>query len=152
VADILATTDDVNANLDNNVQVPEEEDLTLLQISIARSVKAYLSRVLTWTTLNTWTDPDTTPDIVREIAAKLIAAQYYYQKISTTTYEVPTTSYAQVLYNQAMEYMNMIISGEIVIPDVPETPTEGMSTADFWPVDDTARAFTMSKNFYGQNN
>lgn len=152
MAELLATTDDVNASLDGEVVLATEANTALIQVSVNRSVKAYLSRVLTWTTLNTWVDPETTPDIVSEIAAKFIAAQLYYNETSRTTTDLPVTHYAQILYNEAMAMMNMIIQGTIILPNIPETPVEGLSTADFWPVDDTDRAFTLGKKFYGQNN
>jgi hypothetical protein len=42
-----------------------------------------------------------------------------------------------------MELLRGIIDGTIDIPEVEEEPTEGMSTLDFWPIDDTNRAFSM---------
>ena len=145
MAEILASLDDINANLDENVNVANDENTSLLQISIARIVRAYLAEFTDNVTLQSWRTPDDTPEIIREAAGKLIAAQHYYNEISKTTPIIDADSYAQWLYDRGMELLKGIIDGTYVIVDVPivTTPTDDLTTLDFFPVDDTDRAFTL---------
>lgn len=140
---ILASLDDINANLDNNVVEADGDNTDLIQISVARVVRGYLSRVLTNTVLTSWDSPENTPAIVREIAGMLIAAQHYFNVISAQSAVLPDDHFAQKLYDRAMALLNSIISGEITIEDVPVSDTSSMNELDFWPVDDTDRAFTL---------
>lgn len=141
--EILANLDDINANLDAEMIVATADNTKYIQISVARVVRAYLSRIIDNPTIYSWITPDVTPDIVREVAGKLIAAQLYMDKMSRSTTDIAQTHYAQVLYNQAMAILNQIIEGDIPIPNVVTTPIEGLTTADFFPIDSTDRAFTM---------
>lgn len=153
---ILASLDDINANLPGRetggstsgypVVVEATDDNTLLlQVSIARVVRGYLSGAIAGTTLTGWNSPSNTPDIVREAAAKMIAAQLYFNQVSRTNLTIEDRNFAQILYNQAMDILNKIISGEINIGQSATVETsEHLSSLDFFPVDDTDRAFTMS--------
>jgi hypothetical protein len=94
--------------------------------------------------LYSWTTPEGTPDIVREIAAKLIAAQLYFNSSARTSLTIDDQSFAQKLYDQAIALLGMIVDGSIPIdPDIPTTPFDIVTADDFFPVDDTDRAFTM---------
>jgi hypothetical protein len=145
--EILATLDDVNANLDGHVVEADAENSKLIQVSVARVIKAYLSGAVPATTTVVWVSPETTPDIIRSIAGMLIAAQVYYNEISKASTNVETTSYAQVLYNRAIGLLDKIISGEIASLGGSEAPPPSiytLTTDDFFPVDSTDRAFTLS--------
>lgn len=149
MAEILASIDDINANLPSDADVPvvvaNIDNTALLQISIARVVRGYLSRALDTATLVSWTNPSNTPDIIREVAAKLIASQLYFNKIAGQSSDIPERSVPQRLYDEAIQMLNDIIAGTIVIPDIPIPSTE-MNELDFFPVDDTDRAFTLGMN------
>lgn len=141
---ILATIDDINAHLDGQVINADEINTELLQVSVARVIRGYLSRVIPVSTLATWTEPDLTPEIIREVAGMLIAAQLFFDKTAQTTVEVADRHYAQILYDRAMKTLDQIIEGLIEIPEIVVDPVAGLSTEDFFPVDDTDRAFSMS--------
>jgi hypothetical protein len=153
--EILASVDDINAylpGLDTGgstsgypVVVEATMDNTvLLQVSTARVVRGYLSGVVDSTTLMSWDTPPETPDIVREAAAKMIAAQLYFNHASRTSLVIEDNSFAQRRYDQAMTILQKIVNGQIVIGDGEVvTPPDAMSGLDFHPVDDTDRAFTM---------
>jgi hypothetical protein len=148
VSQILASLDDINANLVSDaphVVRATDENTHLLQISVARVVRAYLSRLIPSATLIVWdlsSDPPVIPpDVVREIAGKMIAAQLYFNETSKTSITIEDRSFAQKRYDEAMALLNGIISGDIVIEGI---VTEEMTDLDFFPVDDTDRAFTMS--------
>jgi hypothetical protein len=150
--EILATLDDINGNLDRNIAEATAENSSLLQVSVSRVVRAYLSGVVNDQILWSWKTPDDTPEVVREIAAKMIAAQVWFNQISRTSTEISPDNVAQKRYNEAMDLLNKIVSGEIVITitdpgtgvSVPiTTDVASLGLADFWPVDDTDRAFSV---------
>ena len=155
MAEILASLDDLNAHLPGRdtggttsgypvVVEATEENTYILQVSIARVVRANLSSVVDSATLMGWSTPDDTPDSVREIAAMLIASDLYFNHASRTNLTIEERNFAQLLYDRAMVMIQKILDGIIVLgPEVP-TETAAMSEDDFWPVDDTDRAFTMS--------
>jgi hypothetical protein len=148
MAEILASIDDINANLPSidNVPVVEatSENADLIQVSVARVVRGYLSSAVDGATLMSWVDPDSTPDIVREVAAMLIAAQVYFNFAARTSLTLEDTNFAQKLYDKAILILDKILAGLIIIGDEVPVVTEAMTADDFWPVDDTDRAFTMS--------
>lgn len=150
MAEILASLDDINANLpadeDMPVIVADDDNSALVQISVARVVRGYLSRVIDNSTLLAWTTPESTPEIIREIAGKLIASQVYYNRIAQASPDVPANSYAQHLYDEAVALMTQIIAGDITIPGI-LTNSEQLSDLDYWPNSSTDRAFTMGQQF-----
>jgi|SRR5215831_12533644 len=152
--EILATLDDVNAHFDSEVIEADANNTKLVQVSVARVVKGYLARILDPPTLAGWATPETTPDIIREIASMLIAAQVYFNYAARTSLLLENNNFAQRLYDEAIAMLNMILSGQLVIQDPvtdlpivitsPEYMEDGL---DYFPIDDTDRAFSMSQPF-----
>lgn len=147
MAEILASVDDINANLDNTAVQADDINTNLLQISVARVIRAYLSNYIDNAALFSWVTPDTTPDTIREIAAKLIASQLYFNTTAGQQKLIQPEHVSQRLYNEAIALLNQIISGSITIPGVIIIGSDSMSTSDFFPIDDTDRAFTMGQIF-----
>src|SRR5215471_921844 len=146
--EILAELNDINAHLDGTVVEADAQNTALIQVSVNRIVKAYLSRVVDYATMATWTTPETTPDTVREAASFLIASQLYYDQTAKSSTVIEPTHYAQWLYDHGIALLTGIVEGTIELPDtVPVTPLESLSTLDYFPVDDTDRAFTMGQKF-----
>lgn len=153
---ILASLDDINSNLDGTVVQANAENTALIQVSVNRIVKGYLARVIDPADMVTWTTPVNTPDIIREIAGKLIAAQLYANETAKSTTEITPNHYSQHLYNQVINtdpkngapgLLDQVISGDLPLPPpIPSTPLESMSDQDYFPIDDTDRAFTMGMN------
>jgi hypothetical protein len=147
--ELLASLDDINANLDEVVIEANDPNTDMIQISVARVIRGYLSRVIPTSTMLGWSSPNKTPEIIREIAAKLIAAQHYYTEISKQSTDIQDTHYAQILYDRAMEMLKQILEGDVAIidpitgDDLLAGATSSMGELDFWPVDETDRAFTM---------
>jgi len=148
MAEILASVEDINGNLPSQdraaVIEATPENGALVQVSVARVVRGYLSGAIDGVILMGWNSPDNTPDIVREAAAKLIAAQIYFNFAARSSLTIEDNNFAQKLYDQAIIILDKILSGEIIIGDEVPVATESMTDEDFWPVDDTDRAFTMS--------
>lgn len=153
MAEILASLDDINAELPSEspeaVAVATDENTDLLQISAARVVRGYLSSMYSRETLVGWDSPDNTPEIIREIAAKLIASSHFFNQTAKTSLIIDPDSFAQKRYDEAMALLNGIIDGSIavILPDPPggvlDPGITALSELDFFPVDDTDRAFTL---------
>lgn len=150
--EILASLDDINANLPSDdgspVTIADDENSSLLQISVARVIRGYLTRVIDNGTLQGWATPDATPDTVREIAAKLIAAQLYFNQTAKTTPLINKDSFAQKLYDEAIAMLQQIIMGDIILEGVVTNATEGLSDLDYWPNTPTDRSFTKGMTLY----
>lgn len=149
MAEILATVSDINASLPSEdfdgsgaVVTATDENTALLQISVARVVRGFLSGAVPQEVTMAWIEPDLTPEPVREAAAKMIAAQLFMQRVTRTTALIDERHYAQVLYDQAMAILNGIKDGTILLEEV-VVVGDSMSLFDFHPVDDTDRAFSM---------
>lgn len=155
--EILATVEDINAELPSRetggttsgypvVVEATAENTAMLQLSVARVVRAYLSTVVDATTLMSWDEPANTPQTIQVIAAKLVAAQLYFNSASRTNITIDERNFAQIRYDEAMAMLQGIIDGTIILAETPATATAAMDALDFHPVDDTDRAFAMSLN------
>lgn len=141
----LASLDDINAHLPHDkLKVTEgNTQITLIQVDVERSIKGYLSSVFSAATLAAWADPDTTPEYIRGCAGRLVAAMYYAQR---TAEEVPDwdKTYAQFLYNSAMEMLQDVRSGTVILSEVNETAGTQFGEGWFWPNSTTSEPkFTM---------
>ena len=149
--EILASLDDINAELPSEspeaVAAATDDNTDLLQISVARVVRGYLSNTFSREVLMTWDTPDNTPEIIRVIAGKLIASQHYFNQTAKTSLVIDPDSFAQKRYDEAMALLQGIVDGSIIV----ELPGNGtlppnvtvLSDLDFFPIDDTDRAFTL---------
>lgn len=140
---MYANLDDINANLDGQVVAADQDNTALIHISVERIIRGYLSRVVSNSTMFSWDDPDSTPEIIREIAGKLIASRLFFVRTLSTAITIDETHYAQRLYNEAIALLAQIVSGEIIIPNIIVEPVGQLDDLDFFPVDDTDRAFTV---------
>ena len=142
--EILASLDDINAHLDGEVIEATPDNSNLVQISVGRVVRGYLAAVVDVPTLMSWQTPETTPDTVREIAAMLIAAQVYFNLAARQSFILDDKNFAQRLYDAAMALLQGIIEGTIAIGDGSgNVATMDLTTDDYFPIDDTDRAFTV---------
>jgi len=147
--EIMATLEDVNAHLDGEVIEATPDNTDLVQVSVARVIRGYLSPLYDSATLMAWATPETTPQIIREIASMLIASQVYFNEAARTSLIIDDDNFAQRLYDQAMALLQRVVDGLIIIPPDEEGggevigPVLEITDEDFFPVDDTDRAFTM---------
>lgn len=152
MAEILASLDDINAELPSDEETPvvvaDEDNTSLLQISTARVVRGYLSRIYPVATLVSWTVPNNTPELIRTAAGKLIAAQLYFNKTAQQTTAIEDNSFAQKRYDEAMSILKDIVDGSVTLVEVTDITGESeMSDLDYFPVDSTDRSFTKSQLF-----
>jgi len=152
--EILCTIDDVNAHFDRDVLTADADNTQLPQVWASRLIKGYLARIIDPVALASWASPDVTPDIIREVAAFFVASQVYVNYAMRTTVILENLSFGQKMYDDGMALLNGILDGTIPIID-PGTgkpigttnPDEMEEGLDYFPIDDTDRAFTMSQPF-----
>lgn len=147
---ILASLEDINANLPSQDEQPvieaSDENTDLISTSVARVVRGYLSGVIDNVTLMSWVDPVSTPETIREIAGMLIAAQLYFNFAARTSLTIEERNFAQLLYDKAIAMLQQIVDGMIIIPGIISVPPGVLTGLDYFPIDDTDRAFTMGMN------
>ena len=117
----LVTDEDVQSHLPKDKLKVEgiPDDRNAIYLDAERIVRGYLAGVIDTAVLASWTSPDATPQIVREITGLLAAAQIYRVRFSESSLSDPT--YAQELYNEAMAMLQAIIAGNLIIEEVPDT-------------------------------
>lgn len=144
----FVTLDDVNVFLPVDKLEALDADNDSAVLDSERIIKAKLSGTFSATTIASWVSPATTPETIRAICGRLVAALYYAKAFSAETPDVPT--YAQNLYNDAMNMLECIKTGDIILPEVPtvDQPTTGgtFGAADFLPnASSPGPFFTMSE-------
>ena len=118
----------------DKLQVEEiPDDLAEAKKDSERIIRGYLAGVFESTTLATWTDPDNTPEVIRAIAGRLCAALIYRVRYSEDALDDP--QYAQMKYNEAMDMLNKVISGVIVLPEVGSDTANPFDNTYFTPND-----------------
>jgi hypothetical protein len=142
-----ATLEEINQHLPaTSLQITDAED-DPWQLDAERIIRGFLSNVYSGSTIAGWTTPGSTPALIQSIAGRLIAGWFYASKIAGETTDYP--EYARRLYDEALELLNQIRSGDIRLSDVSETPTTGdtITSADFWPNDLEDVTFRMDMEF-----
>lgn len=139
----LATDDDIQVHLpEDKIAVADITDLADMQTDAERIIKGYLAGTFSPTTLAGWNDPTVSssspnyvPVLIRAVAGRFIAAFAYRRYYSEDSLDDPT--YAQTKYDEAMNMLRQIISGELVLTDITETVDTGshMTSDDFYPND-----------------
>lgn len=116
MADQLASLSDINVHLPEDKLQVVEADLDELSREAARIIRGTLAGVYTPVELASWTDPDSTPELIRSIQGMLIAAFVYSRAYAEDQIEVP--AYAQNKYDFAMRLLNGIVNGTESVLDV----------------------------------
>jgi len=101
-------------NLDN---LPD--DVEAAKLDAERIIRGYLATVFQPATLASWASPETTPGQIRAIAGRFAASRIYRTRYSEDDLDDP--EFAQVLYNEAMNMLNGVLTGKIVLDDVDDT-------------------------------
>lgn len=140
----LADLEDINVHLPTEKIEVDSALYAPLQLDAERIVRGYLAGFFTPAELASWSDPDSTPGLIRAIAGRFIAAFYYRLRYSEDSLEDPT--YAQNKYNEAMGMLKGVLDGSLVLEEVViASPIGQLTSADFWPNNTTTPgpAFTM---------
>jgi len=142
----LATIDDINIHLPRDKIEVDTADYGPFQLDAERVVRGMLAGYYSSVTLASWSDPETTPGLIRAVVGRLVAAFYYRQRYSEDSLDDPL--FAQNKYNEAMELLRGILDGTVVLEEVTDdVGADHLTINDFWPNDTTdPPKFTMGMN------
>jgi hypothetical protein len=143
----LADLEDINVHLPSDKIEVDSAQYDRLQLDAERIVRGYLAGQVASITLASWTTPESTPELIRAITGRLVAAFWYRERYSEDSLDDP--GYAQVKYNEAILWLGNIINGTMVLPDSDGEVLVGgvLTELDFWPNDSTpGPAFTMTQD------
>lgn len=150
MAQILASIADINGQLppDSKARIDDADD-GQYQIDAANVIRGNLAGTFKPTTLVSWTTPETTPPLIRSVAARLIAAKWYSSLYSE---DDPTVAaYAQWLYNEAVAMLADIRDGTLTVLGVDDEVISESSLQlgpdTFWPNDTTNPIFSIGMEF-----
>src|SRR5215469_12649521 len=133
--ELLASLNDVNGWLTSDKLEATPANSAQPQIEAWRLIRGQLASSFTPVTLASWVDPNSTPDLIRSIAGRLIAA-YIYRSTYAAESDTTIPAYAQELYNEAVSMLADIRSGNLTVVDVsgnPITGGTGFANTDFLP-------------------
>ncbi len=148
--ELYASLEDINAHLPPGKAEIEDAEDDLLQVDAFRFIRSKLIGTFATTTLALWIDPSSTPEVIRAIAGRLIAAKWYMEIYAEDSDE--DARYAQRLYDEAMAMIQEILDGTLIVIDpitgepYPEVSTGMLTENSFWPNDDNPK-FTMDMEF-----
>lgn len=139
---------------DIQVQLPADklrveaipDDLEAVKEDAERVIRGTLATAFSSTLLASWITPETTPSQIRAVAGRLCAALIYRVRYSEDDLDDP--EFAQVKYNEAMNMLAQILSGDIILDDVDEVTGTQFDNTFFWPNDTTdPPIFTVTSRF-----
>lgn len=106
--------------------------------SAERVIKGWLVGIYDPATLASWVNPGATPELIREVAAKMTAALKY-RTPAASELDSEDSKFAQRLYNEAMETLRGIRDGSISLIDIGAgavvSPSGSLSADSFYPND-----------------
>lgn len=118
----------------DKLQVEEiPDDLDEAKKDAERIIRGYLAGVFAPATLAAWIDPASTPAVIRAIAGRFCAALIYRVRYSEDSLDDP--QYAQMKYNEAMDMLNKVISGVIILEEVDDDTATPFDSTWFTPND-----------------
>jgi hypothetical protein len=132
-----ASLTDVNVHLPIDKAHAQDAQIVDLNLDAQRLIRARLVNNYDQIVLDLWTSPTATPELIREIAGKLIAAKFYAKLIAE---DDPTGSaFAQELYNEAIASLNDLRDGNITLLDTSGNiiANSDFSPTSFWPNNST---------------
>lgn len=122
------------------------DDLLKCKEDSERIIRGYLAGVFEAATLASWVDPDNTPSVIRAIAGRFTAALIYRTRYSEDSLDDP--EFAQNKYNEAMDMLMKVISGEIVLEEVDDDTANPFDNTWFEPTNDSdPPKFAMSDRY-----
>lgn len=137
----LCSLEDINVHLPQDKLVADSANTSKEQLDAQRIIFSKLSNTYTPALLATWATPATTPETIRAIGGRLVAALVYSRAFAAEVDGIP--EYAQNLYDEALMMLQQIVNGDITLPGLSETPTStGQFNADnFYPNADAPGPF-----------
>lgn len=147
--ELYATLDDINMHLPPGKAEIEDAEDDLLQVDAFRFIRSKLIGKFATTILALWIDPNSTPEIIRAIAGRLIASKWYAEIYAEDSDE--DAKFAKTLYDEAIAMLMDILSGASIVIDPTTgepypTDTGQLTDASFYPNDDNPK-FRMDMEF-----
>lgn len=136
----LASFTDANAHLDKDkVQFHTADEASDIALSIDRFVRGRLNSVygeqVTLWDYNPTAPQTDTPEMIREIAAMLMAAKLYNERYSLE--DNSSNTYGSRLWRRGDELLDSLIDGSMTLVEVEVISGTAFSQDDFWPNDTT---------------
>jgi len=128
-----AALSDVNVHLPADKLQAQDAEIPELNVDVQRLIRARLAGTFDSDIIDLWTTPGLTPELIRGIAGKLVAAKFYAKLVAED--EADGSLFAQQLYNEAIAELNEIRNGMVTVIDVVgnEISNDNLTTASFWP-------------------
>jgi hypothetical protein len=116
----IVTDDDIQIHLPVDKLKLEDvpDSVTDAVLDAERVIKGRLSGVYAPLTLAAWASPETTPQHIRAIGGRLAAALIYSTRLSGERTDIDF--YAQGKYNEAMNMLELVATGQVTLPEVTE--------------------------------
>jgi len=139
--------DDVQVHLpvDKFLLADYPQDVAKAKLDSERIIKGRLSGTFSPLTLAGWNSPTSTPETIRAIGGRLVAALMYRNRLAQDWPE--DADYARLKYLEAMQMLEMIVTGELTLPEVDETVDTGARLTEANYVQLPAPKFTMDMEF-----
>lgn len=150
MAELLASLDDINRWLPVDKLEATNANSDTFQVEALQLIRGQLASSFTPVILASWDNPTDTPQTIRAIAGRLIAAYLYRAVYSEDVANIP--QYAQELYNEAISMLAQIRANQLIVLDGSGNPIGqnllAESASDVWPNNTTdGPYFTMAQKF-----
>ena len=146
---LFASLTDIQAWIQSDKIVVDDANSEKANLSATRIIKGQLVGFFEPLVMESWGDPEHTPELIREIAGRLAAA-FMHAVIYSEESDREISAYSQWLYQECMSMLNDIEAGTLVVIDEDGLPidTTGSGLLSFFP-DDTAPvpSFTVEQFF-----
>jgi hypothetical protein len=146
---VFASLTDIQAWIQSDKIQVDDANSEKANISATRIIKGQLTGFFAPIVITSWADPESTPELIREIAGRLTAA-FMHAVIYSEESDREISAYSQWLYTEALGALTEILVGTSVVLDEAGEPvdTTGGGLLTFFP-DDTAPApsFTVEQFF-----
>lgn len=141
---------DVNNHLPEDKIAIDSSTIEPFALDAERIIRGYVGGVIPYATYNAWASPTTTPELIRAIAGRLIAAAFYAERYAENSNDVP--AYAQNLYNVAISMLLGIKAGTQIVIEADgstiDVNANKLGSLDFRPNNSSiAPAFTRGMIF-----
>lgn len=142
-----ASLDDVVRHYNDDVVTTTQPDVDALADSVDVMIRAYITGRVAGDVIASWTTPTNTPELISDIAGKLIAAFRLRAMQATSTGVIPQL--AQRLYDEAMEMLLGVAGGTIDVEGIELISTTSYTDEDYAPTGALVQApkFTMAMDF-----
>jgi hypothetical protein len=146
---VFASVTDIQSWIQSDKIQVDDANSDKQNIEATRIIKGQLVGFFEPLVMESWVDPDNTPELIRGIAGRLTAA-FMHAVIYAEESDRTISAYSQWLYTEALGMITQIEAGTLIVVDDNGIPidTTGSGLLTFFPDDSaTAPAFTVDQFF-----